>query len=717
MAEPEERSEQPPLLGDSGRHERPSAVGDEPTRIQLYPDHTRSVIGETLNELYEVNRLIARGGMGEVYEGTEIHTGERVAIKIILPHLAADPKMQQLFLREARALTRLSHPGLVQYRVFANDRRLGVFYIVTEFVNGQALSEVLSKIKATPELILTLAERLASALQSAHEAGQIHRDISPDNILLPQGRLEQAKIIDFGITKTVAAGHTTIIGDGFAGKLGYISPEQLAERPDDETPVVGPWTDVYALGLVLLAVARGQPAPMGRTLMEAVERRREVPDLTPLPVRLRPMLASMLAPDPARRFRSMKDVVAAASQIRERVAEPKNRSVRVRPVRPWFKSPLTWIGGGVCVTLIGTAIVLVFWLRPYPSALSIAENSAPRLGSNAATPLRVDAAGGSDFTKIADALSRARAGQRIQIRPGRYREPLLIAKNVTLVGMGPGVIIDSGDHECAELGDREVMIALSFVTTTTDSCLTIRSGSPQLQGLIIRASNGVAIRVSGGATPATADLAIESAKTAGIVNVDRAAGRFERLRITSIGGPGFVAAGHSAPIIAGGEISNVQGSGVLFVEEARGSVQGLTIRDNALEGIELGGESAPEITGNTISNNAGSGILVRENSLPRVADNTIRANMLGGVVVTGNSAPNIEANRIEENLQTGIYLTNQAGGSVSRNQIVSNKGFGVAVDEKSQVQILANQLSKNKPPQLVTRSSVQAKFENNIVTP
>lgn len=711
MGRPDESSEQPPPRGDSGGHEHLSAAGDDPTRIQLYPDRTRSVVGETLNDLYQVHRLIARGGMGEVYEGTEVHTGERVAIKIILPHLAADPKMQQLFLREARALTHLSHPGLVQYRVFANDRRLGVFYIVTEFVDGPALSEVLSKIKAAPELILALAERLASALQSAHEAGQIHRDISPDNILLPQGRLEQAKIIDFGITKTLAAGHTTIIGDGFAGKLGYISPEQLAERPDDETPIVGPWTDVYALGLVLLAVARGQPAPMGKTLVEAVERRREVPDLTPVPVKLRPMFASMLAPDPAKRFRSMKDIVAAAGRIRDRVAEPKNRTAR------WFRSPIAWTAGGIGAAVIATMVVLAFWLRPYPTAQSNAGNSTPPLPSTSTTTLTVDAAGGGDFTRIADALTRARAGQRIQIRPGRYREPLLIAKNVSLAGMGPGVVIDSADHECAELGDGEVMIALSFETTTTDSCLAIRSGSPQLQGLTIRASNGVAMRVSGGATPAIADLTIGSAKGAGVVVGDRAAGRFERLRITSINGPGFVAAGHSAPIIAGGEISNAQGSGALFVEQARGSVQGLTIRDNTLEGIELGGESAPEVTGNTISNNAGSGILVRENALPHVADNTIRVNTLGGVVVTGNSAPNIEANRIEENLQAGIYLTNAAGGTVSRNQIVSNKSFGIAVDEKSQVQLIANQLSKNKPPQLVTRSTVQAKFENNIVTP
>src|SRR5947209_102360 len=159
-------------------------------------------IGTVLNHIYRVDRLIGRGGMGEVYEGTNVSDAEeRVAIKVVLQHLATDPNVQALFRAEARTLTKLAHPGLVQYRLLALEPQLNVLYIVTEFVDGPALSDVLSSINVTPDALAQFICRLASALAAAHALGKIHRDMSPDNVLLPHGVLDQAKIIDFGIAK------------------------------------------------------------------------------------------------------------------------------------------------------------------------------------------------------------------------------------------------------------------------------------------------------------------------------------------------------------------------------------------------------------------------------------------------------------------------------------------------------------------------------------
>ena len=108
----------------------------EPQRIK---------IGDVLNHIFEVQRFIARGGMGEVFEGINVNSEERVAIKVILPHLAADPAVQAMFRKEARTLTRLSHPALVQYRVLAQEPSLGVFYIVTEFIDGLNIGERLGE--------------------------------------------------------------------------------------------------------------------------------------------------------------------------------------------------------------------------------------------------------------------------------------------------------------------------------------------------------------------------------------------------------------------------------------------------------------------------------------------------------------------------------------------------------------------------------------------
>ena len=275
------------------------------------PTHTppaesrRIQIGDVLNHIFEVRRFIARGGMGEVFEGINVNSEERVAIKVILPHLAADPSVQAMFRKEARTLTRLNHPALVQYRVLAQEPQLGAFYIVTEYVEGENLSDLLKDLDPSQADLRMLAKRLAEGLAAAHALGAIHRDISPDNIMLERGRLDHAKIIDFGIAKDLDASTGTIIGDGFAGKLNYVAPEQLG----DFNREVGPWTDVYSLALTILAVAGKQNVNMGATLVEAVDKRRAGPDLSMAPAELRPVLEKMLRPNPADRARSMEEVI------------------------------------------------------------------------------------------------------------------------------------------------------------------------------------------------------------------------------------------------------------------------------------------------------------------------------------------------------------------------------------------------------------------------
>ncbi len=262
-------------------------------------------VGDVLNHIFQVTRFLARGGMGEVFEGINVNSEERVAIKGILPHLAADPAVQAMFRKEARTLTRLSHPALVQYRVLAQEPALGVFYIVTEYIDGKNLSNILGEIHPGAAELRMLTTRLAEGLAAAHALGAIHRDISPDNILLEEGRLDRAKVIDFGIAKDLDASTGTIIGDGFAGKLNYVAPEQLG----DFNREVGPWTDVYSLGLTMLAVARGRDVDMGATLVDAVDKRRACPDLSPVPEEIRPIFEKMLQPNPVNRARSMEEVL------------------------------------------------------------------------------------------------------------------------------------------------------------------------------------------------------------------------------------------------------------------------------------------------------------------------------------------------------------------------------------------------------------------------
>ena len=313
------------------------------------PQQARRIqIGDILNHTYEVRRFIARGGMGEVFEGVNVNAeDDRVAIKVMLPHLAADPLVQAMFSKEAKTLTRLRHPGLVQYRLLGREPQLGVTYIVTEFVDGVNLSDELKTLETTPEDQIVLLKRLAAALGAAHELDAVHRDISPDNVLLEGGRLKDAKIIDFGIAKDLDAGAKTIVGDGFAGKLNYVAPEQLGSYGRS----VGPWSDVYSLALVMLAVARKKDVDMGGSLADAFDKRKEVPDLSAAPEELRPILTKMLQPDPADRLRSMDAVLAELGGG----AVPFDQATRVQ-FQPGFEPPKKsntgmLVGGGAAALL------------------------------------------------------------------------------------------------------------------------------------------------------------------------------------------------------------------------------------------------------------------------------------------------------------------------------------------------------------------------------
>ncbi|HEX4180278.1 MAG TPA: serine/threonine-protein kinase [Caulobacteraceae bacterium] len=342
--------------------------------------------GTLLNGIFEVRSLLARGGMGEVYEGVNINTDERVAIKIILSHLASDPQIQALFKNEAQTLVRLSHQALVQYRVLGREPQLDVYYIVTEFIDGPVLTSVYTKLKPSVDDLKGLIRRLAEGLNSAHQVGKIHRDMSLDNIMLPGGNLGQAKIIDFGIVKDLDPNKGTIVGDNFAGRLGFASPEQFGSFKRD----IGPWTDVYSLGLVVLTVAAGHAIDMGSNLADALDKRRQAPDLTDAPAALRPLLAKMLEPDPANRLRSMTEVIEmldggagggsggnTGSSTRQRNsggAQPIRQKI-IKERQPLM--PRLAIGGGVVVVLAMLAVLVGMPMLKSYQANQAASRSTP----------------------------------------------------------------------------------------------------------------------------------------------------------------------------------------------------------------------------------------------------------------------------------------------------------------------------------------------------
>jgi hypothetical protein len=303
------------ISGDIGEARRAgsSAAGIDPDATvvasraadQLQP-------GDVLGHTYRIVAFLGKGGMGAVYRARHVALDSEHAIKIILSELAGDPKFIALMNQEAKALRSVRNDAIVEYQGFMLDET-GRRYLVMEFVDGPSLGAVLAHHRFTPSEVRALRNRLAHGLAAAHEKGVFHRDISPDNIILPGGHIERAKIIDFGIAKASEAGEKTIIGSDFSGKYSFASPEQIGMHGGK----VDARSDIYSLGLVLAAAALGHGVrlDMGRSLETILTARQRVPDLRAIPDALRDEIAVMLQPRPDDRPQSMAAVASLGAAV------------------------------------------------------------------------------------------------------------------------------------------------------------------------------------------------------------------------------------------------------------------------------------------------------------------------------------------------------------------------------------------------------------------
>ncbi|OBK12293.1 serine/threonine-protein kinase [Mycobacterium asiaticum] len=269
-------------------------------------------VGVTLSGRYRLQRLIATGGMGQVWEAVDSRLGRRVAVKVLKQEFSQDPEFIERFRAEARTTAMLNHPGIAQvhdYGESAMDGEGRTAYLVMELVNGEPLNSV---IKRTGRLslrhALDMLEQTGRALQVAHAAGLVHRDVKPGNILItPTG---QVKITDFGIAKAVDAAPVTQTGM-VMGTAQYIAPEQALGH--DATPA----SDVYALGVVGYEVVSGKrPFAGDGALTVAMKHIKEPPPPLPadLPPNVRELIEITLVKNPSQRYRSggpFADAVAA----------------------------------------------------------------------------------------------------------------------------------------------------------------------------------------------------------------------------------------------------------------------------------------------------------------------------------------------------------------------------------------------------------------------
>jgi serine/threonine-protein kinase len=270
---------------------------------------------------YQLIELLGRGGMGEVWRAHDTAIDRVVALKMLLPHYAQDSDFEKRFRREARAAAGLDDPHVVPiHDVGEIDGRL---YVTMRLINGVDLQTLLDAGPLEPARTVHIIEQIATALHSAHQAGLVHRDVKPSNILLPHN--DFAYLIDFGIARSttdtsLTSANTTI------GTWAYMAPERF------NTGQSAPSSDIYALACVLYQCLTGELPFPGDTLEQVAVSHMVMPPPRPsterdtIPTAMDQVIATGLAKQPTDRYSS---TVAMAAAARQAITDPMG----LRPAR------------------------------------------------------------------------------------------------------------------------------------------------------------------------------------------------------------------------------------------------------------------------------------------------------------------------------------------------------------------------------------------------
>ncbi len=350
---------------------------------------------------YRIEKLLGQGGMGEVYLGVHTEIGRKVAIKVIAPHLARDPRIQERFKREALILARLNHPNIVQLYDYWARPEEGL-YLIMEYVEGISLDRYIHRVlrgPIPPRQAIEIFLQVLDAFQYAHDNGVIHRDIKPSNILLRNDNV--VKVLDFGIARIVTPDPTHAEDSALTktgttlGTVVYMSPEQLKAKNPAE---IDHRSDIYSLGVVLFEMLTGKEMYDRNQLSEfdiLVKITSEPPpslrELAPeIGPDFEPILAKALAKKPEDRYSRCQDFASDLLQILPKYANqeagtlPRNPALtqtQVSPAEPSFlqrtyarlraslkdtRSSKRWylyLSGGILgLTLLG---IVAFWFIHY----------------------------------------------------------------------------------------------------------------------------------------------------------------------------------------------------------------------------------------------------------------------------------------------------------------------------------------------------------------
>src|SRR4051812_33814523 len=313
-----------------------------------------------------IEGVLGRGGMGVIYRATELRLGRPVALKLIATEQASDPDVRDRFEREARLTAAIDHPNVIP--VYAAGEEDGHLYLVMRYVPGTDLQALLRRDgRLAPARAASIVAQVGEALDAAHAAGLVHRDVKPANVLIAG---EHAYLSDFGITRVQSAETRITDSGGWIGTVDFMAPEHLRGEPTDAR------SDVYALGCVLHAALTGTPPYRRETVPATITAHlHELPprpsETLGVPVAFDSVIARALAKDPAHRYPSAGDLGRAARAAAVGQARATARgSVATGAATPEHAEP----------TRIAPAAGATAVVAPAAMATAIADRPADRAG-------------------------------------------------------------------------------------------------------------------------------------------------------------------------------------------------------------------------------------------------------------------------------------------------------------------------------------------------
>ena len=406
-----------------------------------------ALLGERVGG-YEIAEILGQGGMGVVYRATDSRLGRAVAVKALPASMADDPARVARFLREARILASLSHPNIATVYDLEEHGDPPASYLVMEFIDGRTLADRIGKGRLAIDESLRVCAAVAAALEAAHDAGVVHRDLKPHNVMLcADGRV---KVLDFGLAREMPAREagdsgTVSVPESHATREGavmgtppYMSPEQVRGQEADRR------TDVFALGCILYECLTGRLAFAGGTSADvaAAILHRE-PDWAALsadvPASVRRLLMRCVAKDLSRRLRDMGDVrveLEEALDAKEWLGPlpPPRAEVEAQILagrRHRFVRRLTIAALLLAVVALGLAVAGPYWNRP------------PAGGGGGASAGAGPAGGGEPATR---SVERASAGAtwRFSLRfPTDRAQPVLSRVRVAMARNGGRMVVSA----------------------------------------------------------------------------------------------------------------------------------------------------------------------------------------------------------------------------------------------------------------------------------